>query len=108
MTNSKSWNADEEDDEAWDILFPHHKEDVGDFLNPEGPDGDMPDIKSSAQLEVTTQKEETEDVETLETSEAPIENIPLPFAHRNACSRSSSCYRNYCDRARHYCRACLY
>jgi len=80
LTNTKSWNANEEDEEAWDILFPHRTEDVGNYLNPEGSDGDIPDIGSSAQIEVATQRDETEDVGTLETSKAPIENIPLPIA----------------------------
>ena len=32
----------------------------------------------SAQIEVTTQRDEIKDVGTLETSKAPVENIPLP------------------------------
>ena len=80
LTNTKSWNANEEDEEAWDILFPHRTEDMGNYLNPEGSDGDILDIRSSTQIEVATQRDETEDVGTLETSKAPIENIPLPIA----------------------------
>ena len=55
-------------------------DEVGDYLNSEGSDEDMPEIRSSAQIEVIAQKDETEDVGTLETSEAPMENIPLPVA----------------------------
>ena len=80
MTNSKSLIANEEDDGAWDVLFPHCTEHVGDYLNPEGADGDISDIKSSAHIEITTQGDETEGVGTLETSEAPTENVPLPVA----------------------------
>jgi len=36
---------------------------VGDYLNPEGPDGDMPDIGSSTPTEVATPGDETEGVE---------------------------------------------
>ena len=77
MTNSKSWNVDEEDDQAWDDLFPYCKEDVGDYLSPEGPDGAMPDIRSSTNIEVATYGYETEDVGILRTFEAPTENVPL-------------------------------
>ena len=49
---------------------------VSDYHKPKGPDGDMLDIGSFAQLEVTTQRDETEDVGTLEISKAPVENIP--------------------------------
>ena len=72
MSNFKSWNADEKDYEAWDVLFSHCAEDVGDYLNPEGPDGDMPDIGSSACIEATPQGDEPEVMGTLKTSEAPI------------------------------------
>ena len=51
---------------------------MGDYLNPEGSDRDMPDIGSFAQLEVTTQRDKTEDMETFETSEVPAVNMPLP------------------------------
>ena len=51
-----------------------------DYLNPEGPDGDMPDIGSFAPTEVATYGDETEDVDILETPEATIENVPLPVA----------------------------
>ena len=61
----------------WDILFPRRTDGMGDYLNSEGSDEDMPEIGSSAQIEVITQRDETEDVKTLETSEAPVENIPL-------------------------------
>ena len=53
---------------------------MGDYLNPEGSDGDMSDIGSTAEIEVATQGDETEGVVTLETSEALIENIPLLVA----------------------------
>jgi len=52
----------------------------GDYLNPEGSDGDMSDIGSCAQIEVTTQRDENEDVGTLETSKVPVENIPFSIA----------------------------
>ena len=80
MTNSKSWSANEEDDQAWDDLFPHRTEDVGDYLNPEGLNEAMPDIGSSAHTAVATHEDETEDVDILETPEATIENVPLPVA----------------------------
>ena len=44
MTNSKSWSVEKEDDQVWDDLFPHRTENVGVYLNPEGPDGAMLDI----------------------------------------------------------------
>ena len=40
----------------------------------------MSDIGSSAQLEVNTQRDETEDVASLETFEGPVENIPSLIA----------------------------
>ena len=40
----------------------------------------MSDIESIAKIEVATQRDETEDVGTLETSKAPVENIPLSVA----------------------------
>ena len=69
MTNFKSWNINEEDNEAWDALFPHSTDDVDDYLNSEGSDEDMLEIGSSVQIEVTTQGDETEGVGTLETFE---------------------------------------
>ena len=54
MTNSKFWSTVEEDNQAWDDLFPYYAEDVGDYLNPEGPNGNMSDIGSSAHIEITT------------------------------------------------------
>jgi len=80
VTNSKSWNAVEEDDKVWGIFFPHCTENLGDYLNLEGSNEDRPEIGSSAQIEVTTQRDETKDMGTLETSEALVENIPLPVA----------------------------
>ena len=71
MTNSKSWNTSEEDKETWDAFFPCRTDNVGDYLNAEGSNEAMLKIGSS------TQRDEIEDVETLETSEAPMENIPL-------------------------------
>jgi len=50
---------------------------VGDYLNPEGSEEEMEEIRSSVQIEVTVQGDETEDVETLKTHETPIENVPL-------------------------------
>jgi len=38
----------------------------------------MPDIRSFVQHEVTTKRGDSEDVGTIETSDAPVENIPLP------------------------------
>ena len=49
-------------------------------LNPEGPKGEMPDIKSSARIKVATQRDETEDVEIFGTPKAPMENVSLLFA----------------------------
>ena len=43
-----------------------------DYLNPEGPYGDMPDIRSFAPTEVATYGDETEDVDILETPEATV------------------------------------
>ena len=68
------------DDQAWDDIFTSHAENVGDYLNLEGPEEDMQDIGSSGHIEVTTQGDETEDVEILETPKAPTENVPLPVA----------------------------
>ena len=82
---------------------------VSDYLKPKGPDGDMLDIGSFAQLEVTTQRDEIEDVGTLEISKAPVENIPSHgCSNKKACSRGSSCYRSFYDQARHHYRACLH
>jgi len=67
MTNSKPWNADEEDDQARDNLFMSRAEDVSDYLNPEGAKGEMQDIGSSSCIEETTPGDETEDVKILET-----------------------------------------
>jgi len=44
---------------------------VGDCLNPEEPGEEMQDAGLSSQVEVTTQADETEDVEVIETREAP-------------------------------------
>ena len=60
MTNSKSWNVDKKDDQAWDDLFPHRTEGVGDYLNLETPEGKMLAIGSSTYIKVTTQRDETE------------------------------------------------
>ena len=79
MTNFKSWSADEEDDQVWDDLFMSHTEDV-DYLNPEGPEGEIPYIGSSARIEVTTHGDKSEDTEILKTHEAPTENILLSVA----------------------------
>ena len=53
---------------------------MGDYLNPEGSEEEMEDIRSFVHIEVTVQGDETEDVETLKTHEAPIENVPLLVA----------------------------
>jgi len=37
---------------------------MGDYLNPEGPDEDMSDIRSFAHIEMTTQRDETKGVGT--------------------------------------------
>ena len=55
-------------------FLPTCTNDVGDYLNSEGSDEDMPEIGSS------TQRDETEDVGTLETSATLVEDIPLPVA----------------------------
>ena len=80
MTNFKSWSADKEHDQAWDDHFPYLTEDVGDYLNPEGLNEAMPDIRSFARFKVATHGNETKDMEILRTSEAPMENIPLSVA----------------------------
>ena len=54
--------------------FPTSYNNVGNYLNSKGFDEDMPKIGSS------TQRDETEDVGILETSEATVEDIPLPIA----------------------------
>ena len=54
MTKSKSWNTYEEDNKAWDTLFPHQTDDIGDYLNLEGPREEMQDIRPSTQVMVTT------------------------------------------------------
>ena len=48
MTNFKSGNVNEEDDEAWDALFPCRTDDMDDYLNLEGPGDEMQDIRPSA------------------------------------------------------------
>jgi len=53
---------------------------VGDYLYSKGSNENMLDIGSSIQLEVSTSRGEIEGMGTLETSEAPVENIPLPIA----------------------------
>ena len=73
MINFKSWNVDEEDEETWVAFFPHR-------INYEGSDEDMPKIGSSAQIKITVQGGKTEGVGTLETSEALVEDIPLPVS----------------------------
>ena len=75
MINSKSWNADEDDKETWDTLFPYRTNDVEDYINSEGSDEDMPIIVSSTQTKVIA-----EGMGTLETSEALVEDIPFPVA----------------------------
>jgi len=70
VTNSKSWSADEKDDQAWDCLFLHCTEDVSDYLNSEGPNGDMLDIGSSSHIEVATHGDETEHSKILRVPEA--------------------------------------
>ena len=74
MTNSKFLHTNEVDNETWDILFLHRIDNVGNYLNSKGSDEDMPKIGSS------TKREEIEHVGTLETSETPVEKIPLPVA----------------------------
>ena len=54
---------------------------MGDYLNPKGPDEDMPDIRSSVHIEVATHGDETKDVKILRILKAPTENVPLPVAH---------------------------
>jgi len=39
----------------WVASFPHRTDDMGDYLNSEGSDEDIPEIGSSAQIEVTVQ-----------------------------------------------------
>ena len=80
MTNSKSWSVEKEDDQVWDDLFPHRTEDVGDYLNPEGLNEAMLDIEPSAHTTVATHEDETKDMDILETTEAPMENVPLLVA----------------------------
>jgi len=55
VTNSKSWSADEKDDKACDDLFTSHADNMGDYLNLEGPEEEMQDIGSSGHIEVTIQ-----------------------------------------------------
>ena len=80
MIKSKSWNADEDDKKTWDTLFPCRTNDVEDYINSEGSDEDMREIRFSVQIEVITQRDEIEDVGTLKTSEAAVEDIPLSIA----------------------------
>ena len=65
MTDSKSWSVNEEDDQEWDDLFVISAEDVGDYLKPEGPKGEMQDIGSFDRIEVATHGDETEEMEIL-------------------------------------------
>ena len=58
MTNSKSWSADEKDDQAWDDLFMSRMENVGNYLNPEGPEEEMQDFGSASRIEVTTHRDD--------------------------------------------------
>ena len=53
---------------------------MGDYLNPKGLDGAMPDIGSSTHIEVAMHGDETEDVKILRTPEAPMENVSFPIA----------------------------
>ena len=37
MTNSKSWNVDENNEKTKVVSFPQHADDMGDYRNPEEP-----------------------------------------------------------------------
>ena len=53
---------------------------MDDYLDLESPGEEMQDIRPSAQVEVTTQADDTEGAETIETREAPMEDVRLPVA----------------------------
>jgi len=63
---------------------------VGDYLNLEGPKGEMQDIGSSGRIQVTTHGDKTEDVEILETSEVPTEIAPLPITSTEHTDKPSA------------------
>ena len=64
----------------WAASFPHHTDDVGYCLNLEGPGDEMQDTRHSTQVKVTTQADETEGAEIIETYKAPMEDVPLLVA----------------------------
>ena len=87
---STSWSADEEDDQAWYDLFTSRAENVGDYLNPGGLEGEMQDIGSSVRIEVTTHGDEIEDEKISETPEAPTENVPLFVASTKPANKPAT------------------
>ena len=90
MANSKSWNADEEDEEIWDASFPHHTDDMGNYLNPEEPGEELHDAGLSSPVGVTTQADEIEDAEVTETREIFVEDVLPPVASLDKLDIESS------------------
>ena len=53
---------------------------MGDYLNLEGPNRDMPDIGSSTHIEVATHGDGTENGKIRRIPKASTKNVPLPVA----------------------------
>ena len=63
---------------------------------------------------MTTQVDDTEGAESIETQEAPVEDVPLPVAPMDKPATEMALAETHAFKvplangARHHCRACLY